>query len=172
MITVSSFRLDFPEFSSTADYPPSAVTYYIALSNLLLNQNRFGPPAATVTNPPTCMFDMAQELFVAHHLVLERAAQVAAAGGGLPGEARGAVSSKSTGPISISYDSGASLDPKAGHWNDTEYGKRFWKLVMIFGAGVIQVGVGGGACGPIFNNIPLNGPAYPGPWYLPLGSIN
>lgn len=171
MITVASFRLDFPEFQSTADYPSSAVTYYIALGGLLLNQNRFGPPTSAVSNPPSCMFDMALELFVAHHLVLERAAQVAASAGGLPGEARGAVSGKSAGPLSVSYDAGASVDPNAGHWNDTEYGKRFWRMVLMFGAGVVQVGVG---CAPglTFNNVPLNGPAYCGPWYLIDGSIN
>ena len=172
MITVASMRLDLPEFSSTADYPSSVMAYYIALAGLLLNSGPFGGTSSVVTSPPSCVYDFALEMFVAHHLVLERAAQIAAAGGGNPGEARGAVSSKSTGPISVSYDAGSSLDRLAGHWNDTEYGKRFWKFVRLFGAGPVQVGVGCGPCGPVFNGVPLNGPAYPGPWYLSLGSIN
>ena len=172
MITPNSFRIDFPEFASTVDFPSSILNYYIALSGLLLNKQRFGRPGATVTNPPNNMYDMAQELFVAHHVVLERNAQIAARSGGVPGEARGPVTSKSSGPISISYDAGASVDQNAGHWNDTEYGKRFWSLVQMFGAGPIQVGIGAAWPGPCFNGVPLNGPAWPGPIWLGVGPVN
>lgn len=172
MITVSSFRVDFPEFRSSADYPSSLISYYLALSGLLLNQRRFGLPGATVTNPPNNMYDMAQELFVAHHVVLEARAQRAALKGAVPGQTTGPVSGKSTGPISISYSPGDSVELDAGHWNDSEYGKRFYRLVRLFGAGGLQLGAGGAYCGPVFNGVPLNGPAWPGPIYLTLGPIN
>ena len=171
-VTVASFRQDFPEFNSTVNYPSSGITFYLTLAGLLINQNRFGPPAATVTNPPTTIYDMAVELFVAHHVVLEARAQRAAAAGATPGEASGPVSGKSTGPISISYDAGAAVDEKAGHWNDTEYGRRFWQLVRMFGAGPVQLGVGGFPRGPVFNGVPLDGPAWPGFIFQGLGSIN
>lgn len=172
MITVSSFRLDFPEFASVPDYPSSGINYYLSLAGLLINQNRFGPSAAGVTNPPTTIYDMAVEQFVAHHVVLEARAQRAAAAGAIPGEASGPVSGKSTGPISVSYDAGAAVDEKAGHWNDTEYGRRFWQLVRMFGAGPVQLGIGGFPRCPTFNGVPLDGPAWPGFVFLNLGSIN
>jgi hypothetical protein len=172
VITVSSFRLDFPEFASTADYPSSGITYYLTLSGLLLNRRRFGQPGTTVTNPPSNMYDMAQELFVAHHVVLEAKAQRAAAAGAVPGEVTGPVASKSTGPISVSYDNGAVVDVNASHWNNTIYGLRFKSLVNMFGAGPVQLGVGGFPCGQVFNGVPLNGPAWPGLWFIGLGSVN
>lgn len=172
MITVASFRVDLPEFASTPDYPSSLIQYYIALSGLLLNQRRFGRPGTTVTNPPANIYDMAQEMFVAHHVVLEARAQRAALNGAIPGEANGPVNSKSTGPISISYDAGATVDEKAGHWNTTIYGQRFWRFVQMFGAGPVQLGIGGRYCGPVFNGIPLDGPAWPGPIFLNYGAIN
>lgn len=171
-VTVASFRQDFPEFANTASYPSSGITYYLALSGLLLNQRRFGPPGATVTNPPNNMYDMAQELFVAHHVVMEADAQRAAAAGSVPGRVTGPISSASTGPISISYSSGEVVDLSKGHWNQTVYGTRFKDLCNMFGAGPVQLGVGGAYCGPYFNGVPLNGPAWPGPVFLPYGAIN
>lgn len=172
MITNTSFRADFPEFSSTPDYPASMLNYYNMLGSLLINKRRFGNPSPTVSTPPNNMYDMALELFMAHHIVLERRAQIAAKNGGVPGESVSAIASKNTGPISVSYENAESLDKNAGHWNDTEYGKRFWKLIQLFGAGVIQVGVGRAPMGEVFNGVPLNGPAWPGLYWLMDGSIN
>lgn len=172
MITVSSFRIDFSEFANTADYPSSGIQYYLTLSGLLLNQRRFGPPSTQVSNPPSCMYDMAQELFVAHHVSIEAVAQRAAASGAVPGKVTGPISGKTTGPISVSYDPGSTVSDGAGHWNTTVYGQRFRRLSDMFGAGPVQLGVGGGYCGPSFNGVPLNGPAWPGPWYMQLGSVN
>jgi Protein of unknown function (DUF4054) len=159
------------EFASTVDYPSLILNYYIVLGGLLLNKGRFGPPSTTVSNPPSNIYDFVLELFVAHHVVLERNAQIAALSGGVPGEARGAVAGKSTGPISVNYAAGDSLDKDAGHWNDTEYGKRFWRFVLMYGAGAVQIGIGGWCGAPVFNGIPLNGPAWPGP-LLGWGAIN
>jgi hypothetical protein len=172
VITVASFRVDFPEFGSTADYPSSGINYYLALSGLLLNRRRFGRPGTTVTNPPNNMYDMAQELFVAHHVSLEAVAQRAAAAGKVPGTVTGPLSGGSTGPISVSYDTGAVINLEAGHWNSTVYGLRFRELVKMFGAGPVQIGIGGCLGAPFFNGVPLNGPAWPGPVFLGLGSIN
>lgn len=172
MITVASFRQDFTEFASVVDYPSSGITYYLALSGLLLNKRRFGPPGPTVTVPPNNMYDMAQELFVAHHVALEAVAQRAAASGAVPGTVKGPLSSASTGPISVSYDSGAVVDIKASHWNNTVYGTRFQALVRMFGAGPVQLGIGGGYCSPTFNGVPLNGPAWPGLVFIGYGAIN
>lgn len=142
MITAASFRIDFPEFGSSVDYPTSVINYYLALAGMLLNKRRFGQPAATVSNPPTVMYDMATELFIAHFITLEAQARKAAQSGGTPGLVQGPTNSKAVGPVSISFDSQAVVYPDAGHWNATMYGIRFMNLVNMFGAGPVQIGVG------------------------------
>jgi hypothetical protein len=158
-ITVASFRIDFPEFGSVVIYPNSVITYYLTLAGFLLSRTRFGCPVAAVSNPPSNMYDMATELFVAHHIAIEKQAMDAARTGGTPGVTTGPVASKSVGPVSISYSPGDVVSEGAGFWNLTVYGMRFWKLVMMFGAGPIQVGVG---CAPLWNT-----GAWPGPLVWP-----
>jgi hypothetical protein len=155
VITAASFRVDFPEFGSIVTFPTSVINYYLALAALLLNKSRFGQPSATVSNPPTTMYDMATELFVAHFITLERNAMQTTQSGGVPGAVQGPTTSKSVGPVSISFDSQAVIEPDAGHWNLTMYGLRFMSLVNMFGAGPVQIGVG---CTPWWV-----GGAWPGP---------
>ncbi len=141
-VTATSFRIDFPEFRSIPDYPTSVINYYLTLAGFLLNAQRFGGTVPSVSNPPSCMYDMAMELFVAHHVAIEKQAMNAAAGGGVPGVTTGPITAKGVGPVSVSYASGDVIDATAGFWNQTMYGLRFWRLIMMFGAGPIQVGVG------------------------------
>lgn len=114
-------------------------------------------------------YDLATEMFVAHHLALEQQAMNSANVGGIPGMSQGMVSSKSAGGVSISYDTGSTIDPQAGHWNLTTYGNRLRKMMCMFGAGPIQLGVG---CDP-YNGSTLgflDGPGWPGPPQYPVGS--
>lgn len=126
-VTPASFRQNYPEFSQ-AVYPDPAVNYYLVIAGKLLNERRW-----------LDMIDVATELFVAHHLVLERQAQKAAATGAVPGQNSGALASKAVGPVNASYDTNAGIEEGAGHWNLTTYGTRFMNLVRMFGAGPIQV---------------------------------
>ena len=140
-VTIGTFRTDFPEFTAEA-YPTGAVTYYLAISVLLLSPNRFGIGATTATSPPTTTFDYLTELFVAHHLTLEKRAQDAAANGATPGDVQGPVASKGVGPLSVSYTNSAVILLDAGHWNNSMYGIRFLQLARYFGAGPVQIGIG------------------------------
>ena len=119
-VTPASFVIDYPEFGNQSEYPVPVINYYLALAGILLNQSRWGCPSATATNPPTTLIDMATELFVAHHIAIEYRAQRAAAAGAPPGDATGPVASKSVGPISVSYDTGAAANKDAGHWNTND----------------------------------------------------
>lgn len=130
-ITVGQFRQDFTEFESKDRFPDGAITYYLKIAGLLLNAQRFAE-----------MLDTATELFVAHNISIERRARDEALKGAQPGVTTGPVASKGVGPVSISYDVGLGLDPKAGHWNLTVYGTRLWDLISMFGAGPIQVNIG------------------------------
>lgn len=159
-VTPASFRQDFPEFNANPPYTDSLIQYYLVLAGLLLNKNRWGLPSTAANSPPNNMYDMATELFVAHHIAIEAAAQKAAAAGGMPGSPQGPTTSKHVGPISVSYDAGSVLETGAGFWNTTMYGTRFYRLMMMFGAGPVQVNIGR-------DPTPWNGPAWPGPLIWP-----
>lgn len=146
-ITPSQFTTNFPEFGSATNYPPAVITFYLGLAYTLLDARRWGTT-----------LDYGVQLFVAHNLVLERQAQVSAASGAPPGLAGGPVSSKGAGPVSISWDTGAAAELDAGHWNYTTYGQRYIRLVRLFGAGGLQLGIG---CGPAFSGGAWVGPP---PW--------
>lgn len=140
-ISATSFRKSIRAFGSEVAYPDDVIDYFIALATLLLNVQAWGIGNVVPASPPTTMYDMASELFVAHYLVLEKRALDAANVGGAPGISTGVVSSKSTGPVSISYDTAALKIEDAAHWNLTVYGIRFYRLARMR-AGPVQVGVG------------------------------
>jgi hypothetical protein len=128
-VTVSSFRTDFPEFKDNVKYPDSGINYYLTLAlTMLVNPLRWGT-----------VYDNGVELFIAHNLVLESQAQSSAKTGASPGLQTGAISGKSVGPVSVSYDASAGLEPEASHWNLTVYGTRFLNLARMVGAGGLQV---------------------------------
>jgi hypothetical protein len=164
MITPESFRVDYPEFRDQGKYPDSGVQLYAAMAGLLLNQNLWGPPALTTTNPPTTMFDIGVELFIAHNLALELQQIKASNNGAAPGIMTGVVSSKSVGGVSISYDTASGVEADASHWNLTTYGIRFIRLAKQFGA--VPYTITG-------NMVPndwstFSGPAWPGPPFFGL----
>jgi hypothetical protein len=130
-IVASQFRTDYPEFGDLTVYPDSQLTYWLNLAYLLLNAARWGTT-----------LDVGAELFVAHNVSIEARAQQEASNGAIPGAQTGPVSSKSVDKVSVSYDAGAGIEEKAGHWNLTVYGTRFIKLARMMGAGPIYVGVG------------------------------
>lgn len=171
-ITPASFVVDFPEFRNVAQYPPSVIAYYIAFANFSMNTQFWGGPscnapkggaAATPTNPPQSWIDFNAELLVAHLITLEYTAQKAAATGAPPGQQTGAIAGKTVGPISVSFDNGVSeLGPgEAGDYNLTIYGKRFYRAMMMAGAGPTQLGLG---CAPPWSAFT---PSSFGPWLGP-----
>jgi hypothetical protein len=137
------FRADYPEFGSGGTYQTSQIEFWFRLAYSLLNANRWG-----------AQLDFGAELFVAHNIALEAGAIAAAAGGAAPGTQVGPVSSKSVDKVSVSYDTGNGIELGAGHWNTTTYGTRFIRLVRMFGAGPVQIGIGHG---------PAGSAAWPGP---------
>lgn len=219
MITLSSFRSDFSEFSDQTKFPDSTITYWLSIATLLINQDMFGLPApfveqnavlagggagyavddvlsldgGTFTQPalikvtgvdangaitafavtnggqytgvpqspvattnttgagagatftmtwvsgPLTECDYAIELLTAHNVVLERRAMDEAANGANPGQAQGAISSKSVGPVSVSYDTAIAAVENAGDLNLTIYGQRLAKLTQAFGMTVLTI---------------------------------
>lgn len=137
MITASSFRIDFPAFADTTAYTDATINFWIATGSHLINQNLFGVPPTTITNPPTSTYDIMMELFVAHNIIIER--MILANPNAGAGTAFGIVQSKSVDTLSISYDTKIGLDEKAGAYNLTLYGRRFWQLMQIYAKGPIHI---------------------------------
>lgn len=147
-ITAQQLRADFPEFNSSSVYPNAQIEFWLNLAYNMLDATRWGK-----------MLDVGAELYVAHNITLEARAQAESANGGIPGQNTGPLSSKSVDKVSASYDTGAAIQEGAGHWNLTVYGTRFMRMVRMFGAGPVQIGIGAVPSG--------SGLGWPGPLTTP-----
>jgi hypothetical protein len=126
-VDINTFRTAFPEFDSTK-FPDVMVTTWSSIGERLVNEKYWD------TEKP-----FGVQLFTAHHLVLARANVEASSSGGLPGQTSGPTQSKAVGSASVSYDTQSSINLNAGHWNMTSYGKQFFQLARMFGAGGVQL---------------------------------
>lgn len=159
MIDEARFRADYPAFQNAVIWPPDSIAYWLQFTSLLMNQARWG--AAAAVGAPLTLYDVGQELFVAHHLVVERSAQEDVAVGGLPGWSKGAISGESIDKVSVNYEVNGALVPEAGHWNLTTYGTRFLQLMRMVGAGPVQVGIPCGLGAVSAYTGPPTGPGWP-----------
>lgn len=140
-------RGNFPAFQNQTEYPDAVVNFWITYATLFLDPNRWGNA-----------FDVGLQLFVCHNLSLEFNANHAAKRGQNPGFVIGPVTAGSVDKVSYSRDPSAAFDPAAGHWNLSIYGLRYWRLVMMMGAGPVHVGVLSAS------DLSLSGPPWPGPF--------
>lgn len=123
----STFRALLPEFDDTKKYKTATI-------NVWINQGSATVNGAALSGRR----DLVLAYYVAHHLVLgER--NKAAAKRGAPGQATNVISGKNAGGLSLTYDTTIASDEGAGHWNLTDYGKRYWKMVRMAGAGGAQI---------------------------------
>ena len=132
MPTVQEFRESFPQFTVEL-FPDGRVLFALALAEKQLSAERWGDWWAD-----GCC------LHAAHHLTLERAATKSQDGtGGMDAAAGPVVSvSKSVGGVSKSESragAAATGNIGAGHWNDTIYGKQYWQMAQLVGAGGVVV---------------------------------
>ncbi|MFA9439408.1 DUF4054 domain-containing protein [Uliginosibacterium sp. sgz301328] len=124
----AQFRLDFPEFADTSVYPDAQVNFWLSLGAKLLPPCRWGD-----------LLDYGLELFTAHNLVIQTRNQQIADAGGTPGAVTGPATSKAVDKVSVSYDAASVLNADAGDWNMTTYGIQFYRLMMMVGAGGVQL---------------------------------
>jgi len=130
--TAATLRSHFPEFTSVTDYPDAQINFWLSIAVQMMNLARWGG-----------MADAGSELYACHHISLEARDMLTVAAGGIPGQNTGPVNSKSVDRVSIGYDTGAAAEERGGHWNLTTYGTRYLRFAKMFGAGSLQVGVGG-----------------------------
>lgn len=126
--TVQQFRTDFPEFTDITRYPDSSVTFYLSQADNLLDQARFGD-----------QFVYLAELFTAHYTELRGRRSAQAALGGVNSSGGGILTSKSVDKVSASYDVSGIINPDAGFWNNTDYGREFFWWWEMAGAGGRQL---------------------------------
>lgn len=143
--TPAVFRMFFPEFDSVR-FPDQLVTVYIGVASKMVNADLFDD-----------LTDFAQSNVAAHYLSLGEAERKAATRSAVPGQAGlGVMSSKGADSLSASYDVGVGSEMGAGFWNLTRYGREWARLVKLFGAAPIQVGM------PSAAEVSMMGAAWPG----------
>ena len=125
---VSAFRASFPEFADTTVYSAPLITTWSTLAEAMLPQQTWG---ATWT--------LGCQLYVAHEISIAAQNQKIAAVGGEPGTSGGIANNKTVGSATVAYDATTTTEKDAGWWNRTTYGIQLYRLIKIFGAGVIQL---------------------------------
>lgn len=125
---IPAFRAAFPEFTDTAVYPDAQITFWAALAEKQVLLSVWGT-----------VYTQGVQLYVAHEITLAAQAVKAAASGGAPGTFGGVAASKAVGSVSVSYDQATTTEKDAGYWNLTLYGRQFYRLMKIFGAGCFQL---------------------------------
>ncbi|RAW93852.1 MULTISPECIES: DUF4054 domain-containing protein [unclassified Photorhabdus] len=127
--TVDQFRTDFPEFSDKTHYPDTAINFYLGQADNLLDQTVHGD-----------QFVYLAELFTAHYVELRGKAVMGASISGRVNTAAGGIAtSKSVDKVGASYDVSGIINPDAGFWNNTAYGREFFWWWSMFGAGGRQL---------------------------------
>ena len=120
-----TFRLHFPEFGDISLYPDGQVQFYLDTSSIALDPVIWGQ-----------LMQAGVELFTAHMLALSRFAMQGGVAGGVPGLARGLMTSKSVSKVSVGYDVSVTAMEGAGPWNYTIYGQRFYWLMLMVGRAI------------------------------------
>jgi hypothetical protein len=122
------FRGHFPEFGDTDTYPDTQVQFYLDVSSVSLPVYRWGS-----------MLQVGVELMTAHMLALSQYAMLGGGAGGVPGMAKGLLTSKSVSRVSVGYDVNITGVEGGGPWNYTMYGQRFYWMMRIIGIGGYEV---------------------------------
>lgn len=128
MIDEQSFRETMPVFADAAQYPTFQFNFYLNLGKKLLNEDRWED-----------LLDYGLTLFIAHYLTLYKRGMDADSVGGDAGKIVGNETSKSVDSVSKSMDVSGVIITDAGHWNQTTWGVQFYQLMMMVGAGGVQL---------------------------------
>jgi hypothetical protein len=128
VVDYETFVAAFPEFADAATYTQIQFDLWEAEAERELSADRFGGS-----------LPLAVMLFAAHNMALSAKAAKAAATGGIAGGSLAAVSSKSVGSVSVSYDTSDSSIDGAGEWNATGYGQRLYRMLKSFNTGPFYI---------------------------------
>jgi len=127
-MNIAQFRIDYPEFADPAKYPAQPIELWSSVGAELVSADRWGN-----------LYERGVELFTAHNLVIATQNKQASTAGGTPGQAAGLIQSKAVGSVNVSYDTTNIMEPNAGHWNQTSYGRQYIQLARLLGGGCVQL---------------------------------
>ena len=128
MLDESTFRQKMPMFADVDQFPSAQFNFYLKLGMKLLPESRWDD-----------LLDDGLTFYVAHYLTLYARDMAFVDVGGIGGKVVGNETSKSVDGVSKSMDVSSVLNADAGHWNQTAYGIQFYQLMMMVGAGGIQL---------------------------------
>lgn len=125
-ITPQDIRDRFPEFDDVAAYPDARIQTWIDKGVGELSVVAWGD-----------QYDEGLLFFVAHFLAWST---MMTSSGGAAGSV-GPVASKSVGDVSISFASvvGPTASPTESFYSSTAYGQEYWRLVQMYGVGMLAV---------------------------------
>lgn len=124
---IALFRAQYPEFADPVAYPDVVINRHLAIAVKRLPESRWAD-----------LLDDGIGLYIAHYLALGDRAK-AAVTNGTAGQVEGLETQKTVDTVSVSMDVSAVTIADAGMWNSTSYGIQFYQLMMIVGAGGVQL---------------------------------
>lgn len=130
MVTAAQFRANFPEFADNTKYPDGQINFWIGIAPLYLNPDVY-------TDQPT--LDFVTQLFTAHNITISKLNQFASSAGGVPGELKGPITSKTVDKVSYSSDAQLVALENGGAWNLSQYGVQFLQIARMWGSGGRQL---------------------------------
>lgn len=128
LLDYQAFIDAYPEFGDVDAWPTRRVELRIGMANTFVRT--FGLEDAVVLH--------LRGLYTAHYLAAQGSSNAdgtlthGALGGGI-------VASKGVDGASVSYDTGTNAEEGAGFWNSTVYGREYWQLMQMLGAGGVQL---------------------------------
>tara|TARA_R110000868_G_scaffold226171_2_gene478729 strand:+ start:31 stop:459 length:429 start_codon:yes stop_codon:yes gene_type:complete len=126
---IALFRQNFPEFTDTVRYPTAMISFWASVGEAQLIKRRWGT-----------LYDPGLSLFVAHEVTLAEERFSTATDGATPGTEAGAETSRHVDLATVQYDGTSASEKGAGHWNQTAYGRQYFSLLRMVGAGGQFVG--------------------------------
>jgi hypothetical protein len=129
-VAYEQFTAMFPEFADSTVYARDSVELWLQGADEAFSGSarRFGSRYA-----------LANMLFAAHYLALNRRNLDALASGGEAGAVIGPTQSASVGPISVSYAVSSYTNNRAGWWNLTTYGIQLYQMMRMAAAGGMYI---------------------------------
>lgn len=148
-VTLADFRAARDAFADSVVFPDDVVNFYLPIALGAVSAERWGDAYTA----GVC-------LVIAHYATIAAVDAQATEAGGVGGLRAGPIASESGDKVSVSFATTAVTDPNAGDWNATTWGRQYWQLAKLYGAGPLQVGAG-----PSFGSNYLDAGTYPYfPW--------
>ena len=115
----------WPEFGDASIYPDVLLSAWRDQAYRVCKESRWGEQR-----------DFGAMLYCAHFMALARKAAASSQGGAT---IEGIRTSKSVGPLSVSYDVASVTNQGAAFWNTTSYGVQFYSMLRGVAAGGLYV---------------------------------